>query len=292
MKRSRAGPDHGERLPAISAAASTRRGLPTRSPSSTCATGTTRSRLTYAALDAECDAVARGLLAQGLAGRRPGRHPVAQPARAARRLLRHHARRPRRRADLLQARARDRRLHRRGCRICAPSSSTATAPIALPAERAADRLRRRRLATRRCRIPARSRPSSRGRGSSAMMLYTSGSTGKPKGVLLSHESQRWSLERIDGALRRPLAPSLHRRRADVPHERDLQRQEALCRPAPASCCCRPSTRASTPQAIERFSVTWLTSVPTMLALVARERDLLGEPRFLVRQRTSRWARRR
>ena len=29
----------------------------------------------------------------------------------------------------------------------------------------------------------------------AMILYTSGSTGKPKGVLLSHDSQRWALER-------------------------------------------------------------------------------------------------
>ena len=29
------------------------------------------------------------------------------------------------------------------------------------------------------------------------------------------------------------------------------------------------------RAIERFRVTWLTSVPTMLALVARERELLG-----------------
>src|SRR5882757_4226199 len=29
-----------------------------------------------------------------------------------------------------------------------------------------------------------------------MMLYTSGSTGRPKGVLLSHESQRWSIESL------------------------------------------------------------------------------------------------
>lgn len=107
-----------------------------------------------------------------------------------------------------------------------------------------------------------------------MILYTSGSTGKPKGVLLSHESQRWSLEtsaRTYGA--RPqhryivAAPMFHMNAT-------ISVKGALANGA--SIVLLPSFEArSYARAIERFRVTWLTSVPTMLALVARERELVG-----------------
>ena len=106
-----------------------------------------------------------------------------------------------------------------------------------------------------------------------MMLYTSGSTGRPKGVLLSHESQRWALE------------SLTRLMGDMSHHRFLVAapmfhmnatfsvKQALA--AGASLVLMPSFDAKAyARAIERFRVTWLTSVPTMLALVARERELI------------------
>ena len=108
----------------------------------------------------------------------------------------------------------------------------------------------------------------------AMILYTSGSTGKPKGVLLSHASQRWSLEtsaRTYGE--RPhhryivAAPMFHMNAT-------ISVKGALA--AGCSIVLLPAFDARKyAQAIERFRVSWLTSVPTMLALVAREGALVG-----------------
>ena len=107
----------------------------------------------------------------------------------------------------------------------------------------------------------------------AMILYTSGSTGKPKGVLLSHESQRWSLEKSkelydDRSHHRYIvaAPMFHMNAT-------ISVKGALS--TGASIVLLPAFDAALyARAIARFKVTWLTSVPTMLALVARERDLL------------------
>ncbi len=108
----------------------------------------------------------------------------------------------------------------------------------------------------------------------AMMLYTSGSTGRPKGVLLSHESQRWPLEQaiaVYGDLSHHrfivAAPMFHMNAT-------FSVKQALA--VGASLVLMPSFDARTyARAIERFRITWLTSVPTMLALVARERELLS-----------------
>lgn len=107
-----------------------------------------------------------------------------------------------------------------------------------------------------------------------MILYTSGSTGRPKGVLLSHASQRWSLETSsrmygDRSSHRYIvaAPMFHMNAT-------ISVKGALA--AGGSIVLLPSFDARQyALAIERFKVTWLTSVPTMLALVARERDLVG-----------------
>jgi long-chain acyl-CoA synthetase len=107
-----------------------------------------------------------------------------------------------------------------------------------------------------------------------MILYTSGSTGKPKGVLLSHESQRWSIER-NLALNGDMTHHRYIVAAPIFHmNATISIKIALA--GGASIVLLPSFDARLyAGSIARFRVTWLTSVPTMLALVARERELIG-----------------
>jgi long-chain acyl-CoA synthetase len=106
-----------------------------------------------------------------------------------------------------------------------------------------------------------------------MVLYTSGSTGKPKGVLLSHDSQLWGVARsltlIDN-------PSRHRYVVAAPmFHMNATFSVMLALASGASLVLMPSFNAEIyARVIERFGVTWLTSVPTMLALVAREGELI------------------
>jgi acyl-CoA synthetase (AMP-forming)/AMP-acid ligase II len=106
------------------------------------------------------------------------------------------------------------------------------------------------------------------------ILYTSGSTGKPKGVLLSHESQHWSLATSDALYG---DRSHHRYIVGAPMfhmNATISVKNALA--THASIVLLPAFEAKLyARGIDRFKVTWLTSVPTMLALVARERELIG-----------------
>jgi len=118
----------------------------------------------------------------------------------------------------------------------------------------------------------------------AMILYTSGSTGRPKGVKLSHGGQLWTVKA--------------RFRA-----RDSYENECFIVAAPlfhmnALTNCKFALAGGArvvlmPQfealkfidAIDRHGVTWITSVPTMMALVVREQGALaridtGRVRFI------------
>ena len=108
----------------------------------------------------------------------------------------------------------------------------------------------------------------------AMILYTSGSTGKPKGVLLSHDSQRWALER-SGRLSGDRSDNRYIVAAPMFHmNATISVKGALT--AGASLVLLPGFSAlDYARAIDAFKVTWLTSVPTMLAMVAKEADQLG-----------------
>lgn len=108
----------------------------------------------------------------------------------------------------------------------------------------------------------------------AMVLYTSGSTGRPKGVPLSHKGHLWALRRrVVGA-----PADNHRILVAAP----MYHMNALCvslyaLATPAKVILLPEFNAKRyVQAIERFGCTWITSVPTMLAMCFAERETLDQ----------------
>jgi long-chain acyl-CoA synthetase len=101
----------------------------------------------------------------------------------------------------------------------------------------------------------------------AQILYTSGSTGRPKGVPLSHGGQRWAVEVVsteDVSAHRLLvaAPMFHMNALFNLKFAFLNNAAVVLLPL--------FSVSSYIAAIEAHGVTWLTSVPTMIAMVAKE----------------------
>jgi len=107
----------------------------------------------------------------------------------------------------------------------------------------------------------------------AMFLYTSGSTGTPKGVVLSHQSHLWVVEvRLAG---QNLARHRYLVAAPLYHMNALALAKLACA-AHATIVLLPQfTARDYIAAIGRYRCTWLTAVPPMIALMLRERDLLA-----------------
>ena len=107
----------------------------------------------------------------------------------------------------------------------------------------------------------------------AMVLYTSGSTGRPKGVPLTHAGHLWALRM---RTERGGPYDHHRLLVAAP----LYHMNALCvslfaYASKASAVLLPEfTAQSYVRAIERFRCTWITSVPTMLAMCFAEKGLM------------------
>ncbi|MBT6095827.1 MAG: acyl--CoA ligase [Rhodospirillaceae bacterium] len=106
----------------------------------------------------------------------------------------------------------------------------------------------------------------------AMVLYTSGSTGRPKGVPLTHAGHLWA---HNFRVERAPDNSHHRLLVAAP----LYHMNALCVSLfafgiGATIVLQPEFKAERYiAAIERFGCTWITSVPTMLAMCFADPEL-------------------
>jgi len=107
----------------------------------------------------------------------------------------------------------------------------------------------------------------------AIFLYTSGSTGRPKGVMLSHASHLWVTEKRttgqDFSAHRVLVA------APLYHMNGLAMAQLTLR-AGATLVLLPQFNAlDYIAAIERYRCTWLTAVPPMLAMMLQEQQAMA-----------------
>ena len=105
-----------------------------------------------------------------------------------------------------------------------------------------------------------------------MFLYTSGSTGRPKGVVLSHYSHLWV---VSQRMRRP-GPYGHRVLVAAPlyHMNGLAMCQTTFNHGDTIVLLPQFTTRGYVEVAARHRVAQLTSVPTMMAMILRERELL------------------
>ncbi|MEQ9396060.1 class I adenylate-forming enzyme family protein [Haliea sp.] len=114
-------------------------------------------------------------------------------------------------------------------------------------------------------------------GETAVILYTSGSTGRPKGVVLSHNSQ-WAM--IKGTQQASNQSLFSGRRGIVAapmfHMNALIFITSFLSQGGSIVLLPKFDAATFIEAISRHEVNMITGVPTMIALMARERNLLAQ----------------
>ncbi|MFI5000802.1 MAG: class I adenylate-forming enzyme family protein [Reyranellales bacterium] len=107
----------------------------------------------------------------------------------------------------------------------------------------------------------------------AMFLYTSGSTGRPKGVVLSHYSHIWAMT---VRARWPGAPGQRSLvAAPLYHMNGLASCQATFSQGDTIVLLPQFTTKGYIEAAAKYKVNFLTSVPTMIAMMLRERELLA-----------------
>ena len=107
----------------------------------------------------------------------------------------------------------------------------------------------------------------------AMFLYTSGSTGRPKGVVLSHYSHLWAIAQRP----RRTVPEGQRSLVAAPlyHMNGLAMCQTTLSHGDTIVLLPQFTTRGYIEAAARHRVAFLTSVPTMIAMMLREKELLA-----------------
>lgn len=110
-------------------------------------------------------------------------------------------------------------------------------------------------------------------GQAALFLYTSGSTGRPKGVMLSHAGYLWTVRQRIAAT----DYSRHRFLVAAPlYHMNALNTVKLALAGQGSLVLMPQFEpAGYLDAIQDYRCTWLTAIPTMIALLARETALVA-----------------
>jgi len=110
-------------------------------------------------------------------------------------------------------------------------------------------------------------------GEPALFLYTSGSTGRPKGVVLSHYSHLWAISQRT----RRAVPLGQRALIAAPlyHMNGLAMCQTTFSHGDTVVLLPQFTTKGYVEAAAKHRVAFLTSVPTMIAMLLRERELLA-----------------
>jgi long-chain acyl-CoA synthetase len=117
-------------------------------------------------------------------------------------------------------------------------------------------------------------PAKMKREEPALFLYTSGSTGRPKGVVLSHWSHSW----VVTARARWPGPAGQRSLVAAPlyHMNALSSCQTIFSQGDTVVLLPQFTTRGYIEAAARYKVDFLTSVPTMIAMLLREKELLAK----------------